>query len=79
MYESPLQKFLATKRWTAFRFFVIPVCVSSSSALANARAVDFAYIFPTDSNGGTIGIAASLLVGVIAVLNGLRFVATRPH
>ena len=75
--ESPFQQFIATHRWSAFRFFVIPFCVSSYSALANTHTESFVLIFPSDSNGGTVGIAASLFVGVTVALNVLRVVVTR--
>lgn len=53
--------------WPAFRFFLIPFCVSSFSALAKGR--DFFLIFPLDA---TDNLAA---VGVIVLFAGGAAVA----
>jgi hypothetical protein len=59
-------------RWTIFRFFLIPFCVSSLSAIVKGR--DFFLIFPLNTLDNTIGIGACVAffaaVGVARMLFG---------
>lgn len=68
-YIPPLKQHFALRKWSIFRFYVIPFCVSSYSSIAQQHS--FVLLFPaSEYKTGLIGIGIAL--GVFIFLNLLR-------
>jgi hypothetical protein len=69
-YSGPLRNFISTKPWQIGRFFVIPFCVSSYSAIMKAAGEHGTaiYVFPRDINTLLIGIASSVAFGLVLMV-----------
>jgi hypothetical protein len=67
-YVAPFREHLQLRTWAIVRFYMIPFCVSSYSALANV--FDFVALFPaqTPATGGT-GLALAFGLALIMVLS----------
>lgn len=66
-YVAPFREHLQLRTWAIARFYMIPFCVSSYSALANA--FDFVALFPAQdpATGGTgLGLAFGLALVMVA-------------
>lgn len=60
-YHAPLQEYAHKHQWAIARFYVIPFCVSSYSAVANANS--FVALFPVENVAvGINGIAIALSI-----------------
>lgn len=68
-YIPPLKQHFYLRKWSIFRFYVIPLCVSSYSSIAQHHS--FTLLFPVqDYKTGLIGIGISLSIFII--LNLIR-------
>lgn len=68
-YIPPLKQHFYLRKWSVFRFYVIPLCVSSYSSIAQHHS--FVLLFPaSEYKIGLIGMGIAL--GVFIFLNLLR-------